>query len=401
MNEGVMLLIAAVFNTFSEFVVAVLPIPVVMRLRMDREQKWAIIALLSLGILVSVVGSVRTYYVWLAEIKTFDIPWYGVPQWICAAVEIDVALICACAPALRPLLSRIYDRFSSKVPHKAKAFRADRTTRGKSLTTAQGISKLRTNASEKYRVMYTSHASTVMYQTIDFDDEGFEDDEKGYGHTVSITAPGHHRTRRKRIRKPKGKPEAGVEKEAVEAPAELKQLPCFEILARRSLDIRESWHASVLEGRTSHFWSSGQTPDGSKDLEKDIESSKLRFSEGSREDSSDRRPSSTSTKRTGNDRVQSTTVNSRDETDRKQLVSSCHTAVDAEPMPPAPVVLRGNTPKRQNVLHRRETSHGSWWEYDFGPPTTPQEDRTMWSHAFEKVFANANHRNSWRSSVRS
>lgn len=399
MDEGVTLLIASVFNTVSEFLVAVLPIPVVMRLRMDRDQKRAIVSLLSLGILVSVVGSIRTYYVWLGEMKTHDISWYSVPHWICAAVEIDVALICACAPAFRPLLSRIYDRFGSKVPNKGKPFRPDHTTRGKSLATAHGMSKLRTNASEKYRVMYTSRASTIMYQTIDFDDEGFDDDDNGYGHTVSITASGHHKTRRKR-RQPKGKLEAKIGKEAVQVAAELTQVPAFEILTRRSLDIRESWHASVLEGRIGHIWSSGQTPDGSRDLEKEIESSKLRFSGGSREHSSDRRPSSTLTKGTRSEMARSTRANSRDDADRSQLISSSHTAIDAAPTLPARALLSGDVQKRRNVLHRRETSQASWWEYDFGR-TTPQEDRTMWSHAFEKVFANGSARNSWRSSVRS
>jgi len=46
----------------------------------------------------------RTYFIWKCLIQSYDETWYAYPLWICAAVEIDLAVLCACAPALRPLL---------------------------------------------------------------------------------------------------------------------------------------------------------------------------------------------------------------------------------------------------------------------------------------------------------
>lgn len=409
MNEGVTLLIASVLNTFSEFLVAVLPIPVVMHLRMDRKQRWEVISLLSLGITVSVVGAVRTYYVWLSEIGTYDVSWYSVPHWICAAVEIDLALICACAPALRPLVSRVFDRFGSKIP--GKPLQPDRSIRGKSVTTANGKTRLRTNASEKYKVLYASHASTVMCQTIDFNNEGFEEDDPGYGHTVSVTASGHHKTRRERKGSSNGKGKPEDEKEREDIPTELNEVPPFEIMARRSLDIRESFHASIMEGKTGYFWPYGKYNHGSRDMEKDVESSETRFDEyelrdrkssgGSQAYLSDRRRSSTSTKKSASEDGLNTRVHAGEEEDRNKLVSSSRTVVRAVPTQPPPALLRNGdrsaAQDRGGALHRRETSQGSWWEFDFGFATTSQEDKTMWSHAFEKVFTDEDARNSWRS----
>lgn len=82
----------AALNTFAEALVAALPIPVVMSLDMHKLQRRTVLCLLCLGFLVSIVGTVRTYYVW----KLFDsddLTWYASPHWICSEVEISTAMV--------------------------------------------------------------------------------------------------------------------------------------------------------------------------------------------------------------------------------------------------------------------------------------------------------------------
>lgn len=86
------------FNTFSEAVIAALPIPVLFQLRMKWSQRWAVFSLLSLGFLVAVVGSVRTYYVWYL-FHSDDLTWYAEQHWICAEVEICVAIVSSASAA--------------------------------------------------------------------------------------------------------------------------------------------------------------------------------------------------------------------------------------------------------------------------------------------------------------
>lgn len=417
-DEELTLFIASIFNTLSEFLVALLPIPAIMRLRMERRQQCAVVSLLSLGFLVTVVGCVRTYYLWLSEYGTMDVSWYSVPQWICAAIEIDVGLICACAPALRPLVTRIYDWLHPKLAARAKAFRPNRTTRGKNLTAEQNKSKLK-NATERYGIMHTSHASTVLYHTVDWDDEGiFEDDKHGYGHTVSVTASGHHRVQRKGVNLLKGRRKAGQENvEVVEMQQGLENLSTLKIVTRQSLDIRESWHESMLADKTCHSWPSKEVRDEPIDIDQDLEHSNIQLSDygmlgrkssaesQSPSDSSERKASTAPSKSVD---AQSTRTNSR-EHDRLQLVSSSRTTVDAEPMLPPPALLRRDqsnelpssnpnpSQDHSRILHLRQPLQDSWWEYSSRLPVSPQEDRTMWSHAFEKVFAGSNPRDSWRS----
>jgi hypothetical protein len=84
--------ILAAFNTFSELVVAVLPIPIVYRLKMSPKQRWSVLSLISLGFLVAIVGFVRTYYVWVL-FSSDDLTWWSAPHWICSQVEICLAMV--------------------------------------------------------------------------------------------------------------------------------------------------------------------------------------------------------------------------------------------------------------------------------------------------------------------
>lgn len=60
---------------------------------------------MGLGFIVTIAGIVRTYYIWMAFMSSYDETWYSYPLWIAAAVEIDLAIITACAPSLKPLLA--------------------------------------------------------------------------------------------------------------------------------------------------------------------------------------------------------------------------------------------------------------------------------------------------------
>ncbi|QDS68636.1 hypothetical protein FKW77_001626 [Venturia effusa] len=68
------------------------------------RQRIGVIILLSLGFVVTIAGVTRTFFIWKSLIASYDETWYAYPLWIAAAVEVDLAVICACAPAVRPFL---------------------------------------------------------------------------------------------------------------------------------------------------------------------------------------------------------------------------------------------------------------------------------------------------------
>ncbi|RJE22605.1 integral membrane protein [Aspergillus sclerotialis] len=105
MNGGAIVFAASVVNIFTDFLATVLPMPLIWSLKLPTRQRLAVISIFGLGILVNVAGTCRTVYVYKSMLDSYDQTWMGWPVLVSAAVEINIGLICASAPALRPLIA--------------------------------------------------------------------------------------------------------------------------------------------------------------------------------------------------------------------------------------------------------------------------------------------------------
>ncbi|KAF1957015.1 hypothetical protein CC80DRAFT_534987 [Byssothecium circinans] len=95
----------AAINITTDFIIILLPMPVIRTLNLARKQKWALIGVFALGGFVCVMSIVRLHS--LVAISNSADPTYDNPpaaKW--SAVESNVAIICSCLPALRPLFTR-------------------------------------------------------------------------------------------------------------------------------------------------------------------------------------------------------------------------------------------------------------------------------------------------------
>lgn len=63
-NEGKTMLGGGIANSITDLWTTILPIPIVMRLQMPLRQRIWVCILLSMGVIVTIAGSVRTYYTW-------------------------------------------------------------------------------------------------------------------------------------------------------------------------------------------------------------------------------------------------------------------------------------------------------------------------------------------------
>jgi hypothetical protein len=82
-----------IINTILEFIVAVLPLPILFGLKMSKRHRWSVIGILCLGLLVFVVGCVRCWYIYHGYVKTWDSSWGAGPQWTVNEVENNLALV--------------------------------------------------------------------------------------------------------------------------------------------------------------------------------------------------------------------------------------------------------------------------------------------------------------------
>lgn len=93
MNGGAIVFAASVINIFTDFLVTVLPMPLIWNLKLPTRQRIAVISIFGLGVLVNVAGSCRTVYVYKSMIASYDQTWMGWPVLISAGVEINLGLV--------------------------------------------------------------------------------------------------------------------------------------------------------------------------------------------------------------------------------------------------------------------------------------------------------------------
>lgn len=117
---------SAPLNLITDFAILFLPMPILTSMRLPRKQKIILIVTFSFGIFVAAVDVVRIAYLQsasmtrLAEIQNqthssngssrnavqTDFSWYASFSFMWSVVEVNVGIMCACVPGLKPLVSR-------------------------------------------------------------------------------------------------------------------------------------------------------------------------------------------------------------------------------------------------------------------------------------------------------
>ncbi|KAF2746615.1 hypothetical protein M011DRAFT_477851 [Sporormia fimetaria CBS 119925] len=95
----------SVLNIIIDVLTLVLPIPVIVGLQMATRQKISVIAVFATGIFVCAVAIQRTTLLKPLMVST-DYTWHAVEQFQWCFAEVNAAIVCACAPALKPFCTR-------------------------------------------------------------------------------------------------------------------------------------------------------------------------------------------------------------------------------------------------------------------------------------------------------
>ena len=110
-------LCSAPVNIITDLAILVLPIPVLTGMRLPQRQKTVLVVTFALGIFVTIVDVVRIYYLQQAAEDSVitqtrlgtgtDFAYNASIALMWSAVEVNVGIICACIPTLKPLVTRI------------------------------------------------------------------------------------------------------------------------------------------------------------------------------------------------------------------------------------------------------------------------------------------------------
>ncbi|RYP00878.1 hypothetical protein DL763_000508 [Monosporascus cannonballus] len=109
-NNGHFWYANASFNISTDLIILIIPMPLIYGLQIPRVQKAGLAIVFALGIFVIITSCLRTTTINTqarTTDKTFDI---ASTMW--TIIEMNVAIICACLPQIRPLLVKLFPKLT-------------------------------------------------------------------------------------------------------------------------------------------------------------------------------------------------------------------------------------------------------------------------------------------------
>ncbi|KAH8696377.1 hypothetical protein BGW36DRAFT_397944 [Talaromyces proteolyticus] len=126
-NEQARTLAFTITNLIFDIIVLILPVPTLWKLQLPIRERLVLIGLMSLGIVACAASAVRLYYANRIYNISFDVTWDGYQLWLWVLVEINLAVICASIPTIRPLVRRYLPQLGFKGSSYAQHFNMDDT----------------------------------------------------------------------------------------------------------------------------------------------------------------------------------------------------------------------------------------------------------------------------------
>ncbi|KAI1628765.1 50S ribosomal protein L36e [Exophiala viscosa] len=150
------------FNILTDLAVWALPMPVLKSLQLPRKQKMSLIAVFALGGFGCITSILRLHALYITSIST-DITYDNVDAVTWSAAELNVGIMCASIPAIRPVIGLIFPRLLSSTrrdytsdpyPRSAAYHRHD------SVVELSTVNKMRSGASQEETISLGSSNAT-------------------------------------------------------------------------------------------------------------------------------------------------------------------------------------------------------------------------------------------------
>ncbi|KAL8734991.1 MAG: hypothetical protein Q9166_001116 [cf. Caloplaca sp. 2 TL-2023] len=104
------LIAQGVFSFLTDFVCAAFPALLLWNVKIRTKTKVGVCLLMGAGIITGGIAIARTAFAW--QIKSNDVSWVGVPGALTRVFEVNIGIIAACSPVLRPFVRYIKARIT-------------------------------------------------------------------------------------------------------------------------------------------------------------------------------------------------------------------------------------------------------------------------------------------------
>ncbi|KAL9605657.1 MAG: hypothetical protein Q9179_001162 [Wetmoreana sp. 5 TL-2023] len=122
-------IVIAGYFAFLDFALAILPVDIVWKLQMATKKKLLLCALLGMGIFAGVCAAIKTSQLRTVTKKT-DVTWKTSQYLLWNALEVNIIIVAACIPTLRPLFLVIFRQAGAEAYLKKSYQMTPRTNTG-------------------------------------------------------------------------------------------------------------------------------------------------------------------------------------------------------------------------------------------------------------------------------
>ncbi|KAL9076404.1 MAG: hypothetical protein Q9157_003692 [Trypethelium eluteriae] len=134
-----------------DVILIVMPLPYIWHIQVSRARRLALMGIFSVGIFVTVVSIVRLWLVSHSKADSIDFTFELAYLYIWTIVELDIAIICACMPLLRPYFNIVIFGKVNAAGFSNHANRSAPFTRGR---TKPAQSTVRTQSEDRQDLFY-------------------------------------------------------------------------------------------------------------------------------------------------------------------------------------------------------------------------------------------------------
>lgn len=134
----------AAFNILCDFLVAVVPIRAIWKLQIPVQQRLALLGILTIGWFICVVSLLRLHNLIIFSNHQDDSTWYSSSLAYWSSIEMNLSIVCASLPALKPLFVTLIPGFASNKGSRAYGMNSS----GRQHTQSYGT-KIRSQNSER------------------------------------------------------------------------------------------------------------------------------------------------------------------------------------------------------------------------------------------------------------
>ncbi|KAH3965555.1 hypothetical protein HBI56_216270 [Parastagonospora nodorum] len=121
-KDEILWFLNAGMNIFTDLMVASLPVKAIWALQLPNRQKFALIGVLTIGWFVCLVSFLRLHALVVLSQHMDDRTYYSAATAYWSSIEMNLGIVCASLPALKPLIVRIIPAFSTR--HSSKGYGA-------------------------------------------------------------------------------------------------------------------------------------------------------------------------------------------------------------------------------------------------------------------------------------